>query len=138
MKTFSSDLPAMYGDHHVIEVRRILLELSGVESIYASSSFRYIEVEYDETKINPDQIVARLEEEGYTGELPVPVERGALQDRQNGDKPFFRTTAAFEQRGKAVGFVQKVPYAGRPLWPCPGMGPLPQTDKKSEEEAMNG
>jgi hypothetical protein len=128
----------MYGDHHVVEVRRILLELPGVEEVYASSSFRYIEVEYDETKINPDQIKARLEVEGYLGELPVPVESGALQDKQNGDKPFFRTTAAFEQSGKSVGFVQKVPYAGRPLWPCPGMGPLPQPVKKSEEEAMNG
>ncbi len=114
----------MYGDHHVVEVRRILLELPGVEDVYASSSFKFIEVEYDETKTNPEKIEARLEEEGYLGELPVPVERGALQDQQNGDRPFFRTTAAFEQVGNSVSFAQKVPFSGRPLWPCPGMGPL--------------
>jgi len=122
----------MYGDHHVVEVRRILLELPGVEDVYASSSFKFIEVEYDETKTNPDKIEARLEEEGYLGELPVPVERGALQDQQNGDRPFFRTTAAFEQVGNSVSFAQKVPFTGRPLWPCPGMGPLSQSIEENE------
>ena len=135
MKTYAKDLPTMYGDHHVVEVRRILMELPGVENVYASSSFQMIEVEYDETKLDPDRIEAILEEQGYLGELPVPVERGALQDQQNGDKPFFRTTAAYEQTGTAVNFAQKVPFAGRPLWPCPGMGPLTQNIEKVEEEA---
>ena len=40
MKTLSLELPAMYGDHHVIEVRRILLEIDGVKDVYASSSFQ--------------------------------------------------------------------------------------------------
>ena len=135
MKTYSNDLPAMYGDHHVVEVRRILMALPGVEDVYASSSFQMVEVEYDETKLDPGQIEARLEEEGYLGELPVPVERGALQDQQNGDKPFFRTTAAYDQTGSAVSFAQKVPFAGRPLWPCPGMGPVAQSIDNIEEEA---
>jgi len=135
VKTYAKDLPAMYGDHHVVEVRRILMELPGVEDVYASSSFQMVEVEYDETKLDPQQIEAILEEQGYLGELPVPVERGALQDQQNGDKPFFRTTAAYKQTGLAVSFAQQVPSAGRPLWPCPGMGPLTQNIEIIEEEA---
>jgi len=42
MKTIL-ELPAMYGDHHVTEVRHILLGLDGVKDVYASSGFRVVE-----------------------------------------------------------------------------------------------
>ena len=134
MKEISLDLPTMYGDHHVTEVRRLLLEMPGVEDVYASSGFRIAEIQYDETTIDPEAIRVKLEEAGYLGELPIPVERGALEERKNGDKPFFRHTAAYEQTGSTVGFAQNVPLAGRPLWPCPGMGPI----NKPEEEISHG
>lgn len=134
MKEISLDLPTMFGDHHVTEVRRLLLEMPGVEDVYASSGFRIVEIQYDETTIDPEAMQAKLEEAGYLGELPIPVERGALEERKNGDKPFFRNTAAYEQTGLTVGFAQKVPFAGRPLWPCPGMGPI----NKPEEEISHG
>lgn len=138
MERYSIDLPTMFGDHHVTEVRRLLLELPGVADVYASSSFQVVEVEYDETRLDPELIEKTLDEAGYLGELAIPVERGAIGERKNGDRPFFRHTAAYEQTGKAVSFAQKVPYAGRPLWPCPGMGPLEQVGKKAEEEAIHG
>ena len=134
MKVISLDLPTMFGDHHVTEVRRLLLEMPGVEDVYASSGFRIVEIQYDETTIDPEAMQAKLEEAGYLGELPIPVERGALEERKNGDKPFFRHTAAYEQTGSTVGFAQKVPFAGRSLWPCPGMGPI----NKPEEEISHG
>ena len=37
----------MYGDHHVVEVRRLLLEMPGVTDVYASSSFQVVEVAFD-------------------------------------------------------------------------------------------
>ena len=40
-------VPAMYGDHHVLEVRRILLALPGVAEVNASSCFQVVEVSYD-------------------------------------------------------------------------------------------
>lgn len=124
MKEISFDLPTMYGDHHVTEVRRLLLELPGVQEVYASSSFHVVEVQFDETKLESQTIEQTLSDAGYLGELPMPIEVGALAERENGDKPFFRHTAAFENTGHTVSFGQKVPYAGRPLWPCPGFGPL--------------
>jgi len=124
----------MYGDHHVTEVRRLLLEMPGVRDVYASSGFRIAEIQYDETTTDPESIQTKLDEAGYLGELPIPVERGALEERKNGDKPFFRHSAAYEQTGLSVGFAQNVPFAGRPLWPCPGMGPI----NKSEEELNYG
>ena len=138
METFQLDLPTMYGDHHVVEVRRLILELPGVEEVYASSGFRFIEVKYDETLLTPDKIKATLEEAGYLGELPVAVEQGAVEGRQNGDKPYFRHTIAYAQTGQAVNFAQKVPFAGRPLWPCPGMGPIVQHKGETEEELNYG
>ena len=52
MKTISFQIPTMFGDHHVTEVRRILLEAPGVEDVYASSGFQVIEVAVDESKPN--------------------------------------------------------------------------------------
>jgi copper chaperone CopZ len=131
VKEISFDLPAMYGDHHVTEVRRLLLELPGVQEVYASSSFHVVEVQFDETKLGSQKIEQTLSEAGYLGELPVPVEMSTLAERENGDKPFFRHTAVFENTGHTVSFGQQVPFAGRPLWPCPGMGPLTQNLDKS-------
>lgn len=124
VKEISFDLPTMYGDHHVTEVRRLLLELPGVQEVYASSSFHVVEVQFDETKLESQTIEQTLSDAGYLGELLMPVEMGVLSERENGEKPFFRHTVAFENTGQTVSFGQKVPYAGRPLWPCPGFGPL--------------
>jgi copper chaperone CopZ len=124
----------MYGDHHVTEVRRLLLELDGVEELYASSGFHFVEIQYDEAKLDADKIKAVLEEAGYLGNLQVTVEQGAIEDRENGNKPFFRESIAYEQTGRSIGFAQQVPFSGRPLWPCPGMGPI----KKVEEEMIDG
>jgi copper chaperone CopZ len=138
VETFQLDLPTMYGDHHVVEVRRLILELPGVEDVYASSGFQFVEVQYDEMKLDPDKIETVLKEAGYLGQLQVAVEQGAIEDRENGDKPFFRHSAAHAQTGQTVSFAQKVPYTGRPLWPCPGMGPLAEEKGESEEELSYG
>jgi hypothetical protein len=119
----------MYGDHHVTAVRLLLLALPGVKGVYASSSFRVVDVQYDEAQLAPDAIEAALKEAGYMGELPMPAETGVAVT-QNGGQTYFRHTAAFEQTGKSVGFTQKVSYEGRPLWPCPGMGPIPQIEEE--------
>ena len=132
MKTLSLDLPTMYGDHHVVEVRRLLLEMQGVTDVYASSSFHVVEIQYDETKLDPEAMKTKLGQAGYLGELPIPVEIGATPARENGDKPFFRQTAVYEQTGQSISFAQKVPFAGRPLWPCPGMGPIQQSEEEKD------
>ncbi|MCB9420449.1 MAG: heavy-metal-associated domain-containing protein [Ardenticatenaceae bacterium] len=133
MPNLTLELPSMYGDHHVIEVRRLLLDLTGVTDVYASSSFRVVDVTFDDTAVSPDQIRQVLEKAGYLGELPLPAETGKAATDE-GEKPFFRHTAAFEQTGQVVSFGQKVPYNGRPLWPCPGMGPV----ASKKEELIHG
>jgi excisionase family DNA binding protein len=119
--TFS--VPAMYGDHHVVEVRRILLQISGVEDVMASSAFHTVAVSYNPDKVNSDDIKAKLNDAGYLGELTVPVETDIPAAEPNGrEKTFFRHTASYEKVTKGVSFGQRVSYTGQPLWPCPGMG----------------
>lgn len=117
-------VPTMYGDHHVLEVRRILLEMRGVEEVNASSCFHTVEVSYDLAKVSAEEIRTRLKEAGYLEELPIPVETGkaVTQEAKRNGKGFFRHTTAFEQTKKVVGFAQTVNFSGRPLWPCPGVG----------------
>jgi excisionase family DNA binding protein len=124
------DLPLLYADHHVLEVRRIVEELPGIESVYASSAFHTLEVTYDPTKVRREDIEARLSQAGYMGDLPLPVETGIAATANGGQKPYFRHTAAYEQSRRVVSFEQRVPFSGRPLWPCPGMGVL---TRQSEE-----
>jgi copper chaperone CopZ len=132
VEELSLNLPTMYGDHHVVEVRRLLLELPGVHDVYASSAFQVVDVAYEGQVLDSQRIRETLEAAGYVGELPVLVEKGSTEDRVNGDKPFFRHTTASAQTGKSVGFVQDVPYVGRPLWPCPGMGPIVDPEEALE------
>jgi len=123
MTVLTLDLPAMYGDHHVVEVRRILLDLDGVRDVYASSGFRVVEIDYNAKKITKAEITEILDEAGYLGELPLPQETDVPANESDGVEPFFRHTESYAQTSRVVSFGQKVAYEGRPLWPCPGMKP---------------
>ena len=122
MEKQSYNLPAMYADHHVVEVRRILLGLPGVTDVYASSAFQVAEVTYDPDVVKEPEITKALEEAGYLGELTVNAETGTPATSKNGDGVYFRHTEVYEQTKETIGFTQNVSYAGRPLWPCPGIG----------------
>lgn len=129
MKTITISLPAMYGDHHVREVRRILLERPGVEDVYASSAFRVAEVSFEPGKISPEALETLLDKAGYLGELPIPEESSIAVNERNGKGSHFRHTEAFAQTNKTVSFGQSVAVSARPLWPCPGMGPVRVMDE---------
>jgi copper chaperone CopZ len=126
MQTLSIRLPTMYGDHHVIEVRRLLSEMSGIQDVFASSCFQTVEVHYDPAHIDEGAIRARLDEAGYTEELPVPVEREDGAQGLGGGS--LRHSAAYEHVGPAVSFAQVVGFSGRALWPCPGLGVIARGD----------
>jgi copper chaperone CopZ len=113
------DLPAMYADHHVTEVRRILFSLPGVKEVYASSAFKVLEASFDPTQVSAEAIRNALEEAGYLSELTFPTE--SSEPGRNGSS-FFRHTETYTSGQKGVSFSQEVSYLGRPLWPCPGMG----------------
>ncbi|MDO9349172.1 MAG: heavy-metal-associated domain-containing protein [Anaerolineales bacterium] len=123
MRTKSFDVPAMYGDHHVSDVRRILLGIPGVKDVYASSAFHIVEVVYDENISTDLSIQSKLGDAGYLGDWAFQAEAGKAVGTDGGGT-FMRHTAVYEQTKKVVSFTQNVGFQGRPLWPCPGMGPI--------------
>lgn len=122
MEKKSYELPAMYADHHVVEVRRILFELPGVKDVYASSAFHVAEVTYDPEVVGESAIAGKLEQAGYLGEFAVTTEADKPATSIKGDGIYFRHTEANEHTKDTIGFAQNVNYVGRPLWPCPGIG----------------
>ncbi len=137
MASLSLELPSMYGDHHVINVRQILLALEGVKEVYASSGFQVVEVEFDGKKTSKKDLTAALEKAGYTGEFQMPEELPIPANEQR-VSAFFRHTEASEHTGNTVGFEQTVRYQRSPLWPCPGMGPLKPAILEVDKENENG
>ena len=127
------DVPSMYGDHHVVEVRRVLLEMPGVEIVNASSAFQAIEVDFDPARVSAEQIRARLGEAGYLDDMPVAVETSTATQQNGKKKPFMRHTAAYEQAQQVMSFTQSVSYGGRPMWPCPGLGVIQVAKKEAGE-----
>jgi copper chaperone CopZ len=122
------DAPVMYADHHVVEVRRILLGVPGVETVDASSAFQVVKIEYDPEKTSEDVLTKALDENGYLGDLELPLESGNPAVGYD-DDTYFRHTAAYANAGTAVSFGQEITAPGRPLWACPGMGPAPTMDE---------
>jgi copper chaperone CopZ len=134
VKTTIIEVPNLYGDHHVIEIRRILLAIPGVLKVNASSAFRMVEVTFDPSQTNDLDISVKLDEAGYLSEWTVPIELSASVEPGDSAKPFFRHTAVYENMRQVVSFAQNVArqqpgYLGRPLWNCPGMGVI----RKMEE-----
>jgi hypothetical protein len=128
METITIDLPKMYGDHHVAEVRSILLAMPGVEDVYASSAFRVVRARIDPAQVSEADLCARLTEAGYLGDIPIETEAWKTgTPAEVVDNPF-RHTAALENI-KSVAFGQKVEEVGRALWPCPGMGAIEKMDE---------
>jgi len=123
MKTIEIPVPAMYGDHHVVEVRRILLEQPGVQNVYASSAFHLVEVQFDPQKTSEDAIHSILEKGGYLDEMPTPQESSVAANLQTDPlKTFFRHTETYESLQNTVSFSQQIVNTGKPLWNCPGFG----------------
>jgi copper chaperone CopZ len=124
MQKSTFNTPALFGDHHVTEVRRMLFESPGVKDVYASSAFQIVQVEFDEKLITHNALLKILEDAGYLGQIPMMVETGEAAEMNS----VFRNTATYVTMKKTVSFAQKAPYSGRPLWTCPGMGVIKKMD----------
>lgn len=71
------DVPTLWADHHVLKVRDVLINLAGVEDVYASSAWKQVLVAYDSTRVDSAAIEAALTEAGYPvgeGEMPMLVQ----------------------------------------------------------------
>lgn len=137
MASLSLDLPAMFGDHHVMEVRRILLDFDGVNEVYASSAFRALEVDYNSKRVTKKELTEALEKAGYLRDFSIAMEP-SIPANEDIEGAYFRHTEAFEQTGNTVSFEQAVRVQRSPLWPCPGMGVIQPKNLEVDEETQDG
>lgn len=87
-------VPTMWADHHVINVKRLLSPISGVENVYASSAFKQVLIEFDPAKTSADALVKVLTEAGYApGEEEVVAETPYAQPDPAWDRLAQRITA---------------------------------------------
>lgn len=68
MKQIVVDVPGMYGDHHVLRLREVLLATKGVSAVTASAARRKIAVQFDEAGTSPEAIREALVSAGYPPE----------------------------------------------------------------------
>lgn len=82
MERASFCIPKMYGDHHVLAVRKALLDTEGVEDLVASAALKKLTVDYDPAKVSMDALKARLIEAGYgvDATLVVPAPKANIDD----------------------------------------------------------
>ena len=73
MASITLKAPAMFADHHVLKARAALLALDGIESVYASSAWQAVIVEFDESKIQSSAIEQSLADAGYAPDKVPPV-----------------------------------------------------------------
>ncbi len=74
-------VPAMYADHHVTAVRKVLSGLAGVQDIQASAAFKQVIVKHTKD-VTKKALTEALEKAGFPvkDEKPVEAEPSSLGD----------------------------------------------------------
>jgi copper chaperone CopZ len=65
MKKIALSIPALWADHHVTNVKRLLSPISGVEDVIASSAFKEVMIEFDPSKTSRAAREKALTDAGY-------------------------------------------------------------------------
>lgn len=93
------EVPSLWADHHVLNVRDALDKLEGVEEVYASSAWKQVLVTYDSAEVDDAAIQDALAEAGYPvgeGGVPVLVEPTELRRDPQWEKLGVRLAATSE------------------------------------------
>jgi copper chaperone CopZ len=73
MPSMTMNVPTMFADHHVLQVRQALLALEGVDDVYASSAWQAVIVTYDRDQVTPAAIEQALVQAGYSPDAQTPI-----------------------------------------------------------------
>lgn len=112
-------VPALYGDHHTLDVRSILGGIKGVSLTYVSPAAHQIALRYEATETSPQVIEQALAQRGYLAGAPETAYPISPAERAT------RHSAAYSGTGEALAFSESAPhFVNRPLWPCPGLEPM--------------
>ncbi len=92
MEQITLTIPALWADHHVTSVKRLLSPISGVENVFASSAFKQVMVEFDASKTSQAALVKALSDAGYAPGTEAVV----------AESPFATPDPAWEKLGQRV------------------------------------
>lgn len=73
MEKLQLGIPGMWADHHVLEVRGILCDLPGVETVYASSAWKQVLIVLNPQLTNRVAIEQALAKAGYPCDDQAPA-----------------------------------------------------------------
>lgn len=74
MAKVALEVPTLWADHHVLKVRDALVNLEGVNDVYASSAWKQVLVDYNSRKTKRADLEKALAEAGYpVGEGEIAV-----------------------------------------------------------------
>ena len=79
MEKLQLSIPGLWADHHILNVREVLVHLAGVDSVYASSAWKQALVVFDPAKTDRTAIELALAQAGYPvadGQIPVMTAPG--------------------------------------------------------------
>ncbi len=65
METITTEIPRLYGDHHVNAVHQILAALTGVHDVQASAATHQLTVGFDPELVSAETILTQLADRGY-------------------------------------------------------------------------
>ena len=119
MENLVLTIPALYGDHHTLEIRSILGGLKGVMLTYVSPAAHQVSLRYEPSEITREAIEQAIAQRGYPVGSPDTAYPVSSAERAT------RHSAAYSGTGEALAFSESTPqWLNRPLWPCPGLEPI--------------
>lgn len=65
MEKVTFSIPAMWADHHVLDVRQALAQVNGVKEVLASAMYKDVLITYDPATVDADTLSNALAEAGY-------------------------------------------------------------------------
>lgn len=85
MEKVTFSIPAMWADHHVLDVRQTLSQVSGVEEVVASAMYKDVLIHYDSATTNPETLANALARSGFKmAEAPdLPAQPKRTDDRSD-------------------------------------------------------
>jgi copper chaperone CopZ len=73
MTSVTLSAPAMFADHHVLQARKALFALEGIDDVYASSAWQAVIVSYNPDQVDVPAIEQALAEAGYASDKTTPI-----------------------------------------------------------------
>jgi copper chaperone CopZ len=87
MERVTFSVPTLYADHHVLNVRKTLFALAGVQDVIASAMYRDVTVDFDPAKTTADAIRQTVEAAGYP--IGVEPEMSAMIESKHDGSPWY-------------------------------------------------